>query len=169
MALIGSTFVGFTVLEKINRGGMADICLAVDRAGQRYALRLLLPEFSGNWGRIRQFNWGCEVLSRLNHPNIVHYYGQGKFKGWRYALLEYVDGPNLKEKILRSDPLLAANQLRLLAGMASALAHLHERGYIHLDFKPENILVSKSYDPKLVDFDIAVERPTRPKKGISSA
>lgn len=168
MALIGTTFAGFTVLEKVNRGGMADIYLAVDRAGQRFALRLLLPEFRYSWGRIRQFNWGCKVLQQLDHPNIVHIYDEGKFKGFRYALLEFVEGPNLKEKILRNDTLIAANVLKLLTGMASALAHLHEHGYIHLDFKPENIIVSRDYDPKLIDFDLAVPRPSRPKKGISA-
>ena len=48
--------------------------------------------------------------------------------------------------------------------MAAALAHVHERGFIHLDFKPENILVPKTYDPKLIDFDLAIPRPLKPKK-----
>jgi len=121
-------------------------------------------EYRFSWGRIRQFRWGCKVLSQLDHPNVVHYFGQGKFRGFRYAVLEYVDGPNLKEKILRGDPLLRANQLKLLTGMAAGLAHVHERGFVHLDFKPENVLVPKSYDPKIVDFDLAIVRPPRPKK-----
>jgi serine/threonine-protein kinase len=48
--------------------------------------------------------------------------------------------------------------------MASALAHVHERGFLHLDFKPENVLVTKAYDPKLIDFDLAIPRPTKPKR-----
>lgn len=162
--MIGTTFANFTILEKINRGGMADIYLASDRADQRYVLRVLLPVYRYNLARIRQFWWGCKVLSHLDHPNIVHYYGGGKFRGFRFAVLEYVDGPNLKEKILRNDPLLRANQLKLLVGMAAALAHVHERGYLHLDFKPENVLVSKTCEPKLIDFDLAIPRPSRPKR-----
>lgn len=169
MSLIGTTFAGFTVLEKINRGGMADIYLATDRDGQRFVLRLLLPEFRYSWGRIRQFNWGCKVHAQLDHPNIVKFFSEGKFSGFHYAIIEYVEGPNLKERIIRNDPLLAANQIKLLVGMASGLAHLHEHGFIHLDFKPENILVTKHYDPKLIDFDITVARPSRPKKGISAS
>lgn len=169
MPLIGTTFAGYTVLERINRGGMSDIFLATDRASQRFVLRMLLPEFRFDWSHIRRFNWGCKVLAKLDHPNIIHFYEQGKFKGFRYAVLEYVDGPNLKEKILRSDPLLTTHQIKLLAGMASALGHVHERGFIHLDFKPENIIVTHDYDTKLVDFDLAVERPSRPKKGITSS
>jgi serine/threonine protein kinase len=162
--MIGTTFANFSILEKINRGGMADIYLVADRNGQRFTLRVLLPEFRYSWRRIRQFRWGCQVASQLDHPNIVHCYGQGKFHGFRYAVLEYVDGPNLKEKILRGDPLLRANLLKLLTGMAEGLAHVHERGFLHLDFKPENVLIPKTYDPKIVDFDLAIARPVRPKK-----
>jgi serine/threonine protein kinase len=165
--MIGTTFASFSILEKINRGGMADIYLVADRQGQRFTLRVLLPEFRLRWGRIRQFRWGCKVLSQLDHPNVVHYFGEGKFRGFRYAVQEYVDGPNLKEKILRNDPLLRANQLKLLTGMAAGLAHVHERGFIHLDFKPENVLVPKGYDPKIIDFDLAIVRPTHPKKVAS--
>lgn len=163
--MIGTTFDSFNVLEKINRGGMADIYLVTDRSGQRLILRVLLPEYRFRWSRIRRFKWGCKVLQQLDHPNIAHYYGSGSFRGLRYALIEHVDGPNLKEAILRSDTNLRANQLKLLIGMASALAHVHERGFLHLDFKPENVLVSKvTYDPKLVDFDLAIPRPSKPKR-----
>ena len=163
--MIGTTFANFNVLEKINQGGMADVYLATDRQGERFILRVLLPEFRLHWGRIRQFNWGCKVMQQLDHPNIVHFYESGIFRGLRYAVIEFVDGPNLKEAILRSDPNLRAHQLNLLMGMASALAHVHDRGFLHLDFKPENILVPKTtYDPKLLDFDLAIPRPTKPKR-----
>ena len=162
--MIGTSFANFSVRERINHGGMADIYLAEDRAGQPFSLRVLLPEYRYRWGRIRQFRWGCKVLSQLDHPNIVHYLGEGKYGGQRYAILEYVDGPNLKEKILRNDPQLRERQIQILLGMAAALAHVHEHGFIHLDFKPENVLVTKACDPKLVDFDLAIVRPARPKR-----
>ena len=77
--MIGSTFANFTVLEKINRGGMADIYLVTDKLDQRLVLRVLLPEFRFSWGRKRQFKWGCKVMQQLDHPNIVHYYEKGTF------------------------------------------------------------------------------------------
>ena len=162
--MIGSTFANYTVLEKINNGGMATIYLVTDRQGQRLILRMLLPEHRFHWSRSRQFKWGCKVMEKLHHPNIVQYYGSGQFNGLRYAIIEYVEGPNLKEAILRNDPNLRANQLQMLTGMAAALAHVHERGFLHLDFKPENILVPKTYNPKLIDFDLAIPRPTKPKR-----
>jgi len=162
--MIGSTFANFTVLDKINQGGMASIYLAEDKQGQRVVLRMLTQDHRFNWARARQFKWGCYVTSKLDHPNIIRYYENGYFNGARYAVIEYIDGPNLKEAILRGDTNLRANQRKLLTGMASALAHVHERGFLHLDFKPENVLVTKAYDPKLIDFDIAIPRPTKPKK-----
>ena len=162
--MIGSTFANFTVLDKINQGGMASIYLVTDKQDQRLVLRMLTQDHRFNWARARQFKWGCYVMSKLDHPNIVHYYGSGYFRGARYAIIEYIDGPNLKEAILRGDPHLRANQRKMLTGMASALAHVHERGFLHLDFKPENILVPKTYDPKLIDFDIAIPRPMKPKR-----
>ena len=164
MSLVGTGFANFSIVDKINRGGLADIYLGIDQSGQQYALRLLLAEFRFDFRATRRFRWGGKVLSQLDHPNVIHIYGQGKFHGRRYEVLEYVDGPNLKEKILRNDPFLRANQLKLLTGMASGLAHVHDRGFLHLDFKPENVLVPRDYTPKLIDFDLAIERPRQPKR-----
>jgi serine/threonine-protein kinase len=164
MRLVGTTFANFTILEKINRGGMADIYLAADRSGQRFILRLLLAEHRFNWRRIRQFRWGFKVMRRMDHPNVIPCYHLGKFGGRLYEVLEYIDGVNLKEKILRNDPLLHSHQLKLLVGMASGLAHIHERGFLHLDFKPENVMISRQYDPVIIDLDLAVPRPTKPKR-----
>jgi serine/threonine protein kinase len=162
--MLGTTFANYTVHERINRGGMADIYLATDRNGEKFILRMLLPELRFNWQASRRFRWGCEVECQLDHPNVVHCYEWGKFRGRRYAVLEFIDGPNLKERILRADPILVEQRLKLLTGMAAGLAHVHERGFLHLDFKPENLLISKAGDPKLLDFDLAIERPSQPRR-----
>ncbi len=143
---------------------MADIYSVTDRSGRQFILRLLLAEFRLNWRATRRFHWGCKVESQLDHPNVVRCFEHGKFRGRRFAIIEYVDGPNLKERILRSDPLLVTNRLKLLTGMAAGLTHIHEHGFLHLDFKPENVLVTKTCDPKIIDFDLAIPRPTQPKR-----
>jgi eukaryotic-like serine/threonine-protein kinase len=125
---------------------------------------VLLPSLRFSWVSCRRFRWGCEVESQLTHPNVARCLEYGKFRGRRYAVLEYVEGPNLKECILRNDPILPENRLHLLVGMAAGLAYIHERGFMHLDFKPENVLVTKSADPKIIDFDLTVLRPSEPKR-----
>jgi serine/threonine-protein kinase len=162
--MIGSTFANYTVLERLAQGGMSEIYLAMDSSGQRYVLRILLPQFRFDWTQSRRFRSGCEVVNKFQHPNVVHCHGYGKFRGRRYCVLEYVDGANLKECILRNDPQLRANQMKLLIGLASGLAHVHERGFLHLDFKPENVLISRTCEPKIIDFDLAIPRPAIPKK-----
>ena len=162
--MLGTTFASYSVVERINRGGMADIYLAADRAGQKVVLRVLLPSLRFHWTSRRRFRWGCEVESQLNHPNIARCLESGKFRGNPFAVLEYIDGPNLKECILRSEPMLAQHRLHLLVGMAAGLAHIHERGFMHLDFKPENVLATHDADPKIIDFDLALLRPEEPKR-----
>jgi serine/threonine protein kinase len=174
LGYVGRTMVGtrlgaYILHERINSGGMADIYYATDDAGRAFAIRVLLPQYRFHFKRIRQFRWGCTVLTHFDHDNIVKIYDIGKIRGHRFAVMEFVDGPNLKELMLRGDEGIAQHQLQLLIGMASALAHVHERGFIHFDFKPENVLVPKTYAPKLVDFDLAVPRPSRPKKFSSLA
>jgi len=162
--MIGSTFAGLTILERINHGGMADIFLAADAQDRRVILRVLLPEVRTDSRRIRQFKWGCSVLTKLEHPNLIHLIEHGEQAGTLFAVMEFVDGSNLRERILRADPYLKANRMQMLVGMASGLAHIHDHGFLHLDFKPENVLVPHSYFPKLIDFDLAVERPEKPKR-----
>ncbi len=164
---LGTTFAGYTLLEKLAEGGMAIIYLARNIAGDHLVLRVLRPQLRFNWTSTHRFRRGCETLSHLDHPNIVHYFSHGIIQGQHYNLREYVDGANLKELIFRNDPLLAAQRLKLLLGMASGLSHIHERGYIHLDFKPENIMLSHEGTPKIIDFDLSIPRPTKPKRASS--
>lgn len=162
--MLGTTFANYTILERLNTGGMADLYSVMDRTGQRFVLRILLPEYRFDWTHSRRFRKGCDVQRQFDHPNIVRCFEADKFDGRRYAILEYVDGPNLKETILRSDPQLRTNKLQLLTGMAAGLAHVHERGFLHLDFKPENIVVTRAYEPKIIDFDLSMPRPEKPKR-----
>ncbi len=163
MVTVGTTFANYSVLERLNHGGMADVYLITDANGRRFALRVLLPELRFHWKERRRFHWGCSVNQRFEHPNVVQLFTEAKFRGLRYSILELVEGPNLKECILRADPQLRTHRLKLLTGMADGLAHIHDRGFLHLDFKPENVLTTWTYDPKIIDFDLAIPRPARPK------
>ncbi len=162
--MVGTTFATYSVIERLNHGGMSDVYLSTDTNNRRVALRVLLPELRFRWKARRRFRWGCAVNRQLDHPNVVQFFEEGKFRGLRYCVLELVEGPNLKECILRIDPQLRPNRLKLLTGMAAGLAHIHERGFLHLDFKPENVLTTRAYEPKIVDFDLAIPRPAKPKK-----
>ncbi len=161
----GGRFGRFTLQERINSGGMADIWLATDADHKVFALRLLHERLRSSFSARRRFVHGCEVLAKIHdHQFVIGYYEHGKIDGSLYLLMEYVEGANLKELYARQDPVLIENVAQLLIDMAAGLEHIHESGFMHLDFKPENVLVSRNASLRLVDFDIAQPIPAEPKK-----
>lgn len=158
-------FGRFYLQELVNSGGMADIWLATDARQRPYALRLMHPRSRFDFSARRRFVRGCEILSKIgDHPSIISYVEHGKIKGQLYLLMEYVEASNLKELYARHDPALLENVAQILIDMAEALQHMHENGFMHLDFKPENVLVTANGRIRLVDFDLALPVPEKPKK-----
>jgi serine/threonine-protein kinase len=158
-------FGRFYLQEKINSGGMADIWLATDSKNKPYALRLMHDRYRFNLFAKRRFLRGCEVLAKiLDSPYIIGYVEHGKVKGQPYLLMEYVEAENLKILYARSDRLLLENIAQILIDMATGLEHMHENGYMHLDFKPENVLVTRNGSVRLVDFDLAQPITDKPIK-----
>jgi serine/threonine protein kinase len=160
-----ASFGRFYLQELINSGGMADIWLATDSNGKAYALRRLHERLRFNFTARRHFVRGAEILSVIHdHPGIIGYVEHGKINGSLYLLMEYVEASNLKEVYARHDPVLLEHIAQILIDMAAALEHVHENGFMHLDFKPENVLVTQNASIRLVDFDLAQQIPEKPKK-----
>ncbi len=144
---------------------MADIWLATDADGKAYAVRRMHERYRFNFMARRRFVRGCEILARLStHPGIIGYFEHGKAGVNLYCLMEYVEAPNLKEIYARQDTVLVENVAQILIDMAEALEHMHECGYMHLDFKPENVLVTSNASVRLIDFDLARPIPEKPRK-----
>src|SRR5712671_1810808 len=155
----------FYLQELLNSGGMAEIWLVTDPRGKPYALRKLKKELRFDFLARRRFVHGCEVLSKLNESEfVVGYVEHGRADGTNYMLMDYVEAANLKELFARQDPVLTENVAQILLDMASGLLHVHESGFIHLDFKPENILVTRNGSVRLIDFDTAIPIPEKPVK-----
>ena len=158
-------FGRFYLQELINSGGMADIWVATDAKGEAFALRRLHRNLRFNFTARRRFVRGCEILSKIhNHDQVIGYVEHGKIEGSLYLLMEYVEGSNLKQLLGRGDPTLGENVAQIMIDMAVALEHVHESGFLHLDYKPENILVTRNASVRLVDFDLARPKPDKPIK-----
>jgi serine/threonine-protein kinase len=158
-------FGRFYLQELINTGGMAEIWLATDSKGKAYALRRLHERLRFNFLARRRFNRGAEILSRIHdHPNIIGYVEHGKAQGRLYLVMEYIEAANLKELYAQHDPVLLENVAQILLDMAAGLEHMHTNGYMHLDFKPENVLVTRNASVRLVDFDLAEPIPSTLRK-----
>lgn len=158
-------FGRFYLQELINSGGMADIWLATDQDHKPFALRKLHDDLKFNLLARRRFVRGCEILAHIHsHEHVIGYIEHAKINGSWYCLMEYVESSNLKQLLVRQDPVLMENVANILIDMAVALEHVHDSGFMHLDFKPENVLITRSGAVRLVDFDLAQEKPDKPKK-----
>ena len=158
-------FGDYALHELINSGGMADIWLATDARNQTCAIRCLHTNHRFDLTARKRFRHGCEVLARIpRHELIIGYRAHGKAEGSLFCALDYVEGANLKLLMAASDPVLHEHVGNILIDMVAALEHVHESGYMHLDFKPENIVVTHNGSLRLVDFDLALPRPPEPRK-----
>jgi serine/threonine protein kinase len=164
-ATVEPKFGKFYLRELLNSGGMSEIWLVSDGRGKPFALRKLKKELRFNLKARKRFWRGCEILEQLaDHEHIVGYIEHGRAEGTMYLLMDYVEAENLKELFARQDPILSENVAQILIDMATGLSHVHENGFMHLDFKPENVLVTRNANVRLIDFDMALPIPEAPKK-----
>ena len=165
MSRAGSKLGPYRLHELINSGGMSEIWLATDDAGTSYAVRLLLNSSPFAFTERKRFNTGCEVLQAVQgHDLMIGYVEHGKIGGELCLVMEYVEGSNLKLLLNEQNPVLAENLAQILIDMAVALEHLHDHGFMHLDFKPENVLLTRNGSLRLIDFDLAQPIPNPPRK-----
>ena len=154
--LLGDRFV---LEREIGSGGMARVFLGRDSVLDRpVAIKVLNPghDETDIGSRFRREG---RTAARLSHPNIVQVFdaGEGELDGKKvsYIVMEYVSGGDLKDLIDKQGSLQDEDLARLGAGAAAGLAHAHERGVIHRDVKPHNVLIDAYGEPKLTDFGIA--------------
>ncbi len=149
---------GFTTIRTLAPGGMTDVFLARNKEHDRVVLRRLSPEFARKRKWRKAFLRGATILERLDHPNIIQILDCAVDDGIPYMVLEYVESRTLRSLILAKDQLIADNLLSMMRQMAHALYYVHTMGYLHLDFKPDNLLVNDKARVTLIDFDLAIER-----------
>ena len=158
-------FGPYTLHELINRGGMSEIWYATNPDNQPVAIRRLHSVGAFDFTTKGRFVHGAKVLSQIDHHDlIVNYIEHGKIKGDLFMAMEYIEGSNLKLLAANGDPVVGENISELLINMALALEHVHDSGFIHMDFKPENVLVTRNGAMRLIDFDLAIRKPALPVK-----
>lgn len=161
---VGQEFAGYSITRRLASGGMTYLYVGVDAQQNRAVIRRLKPDYVRD-KRIRAtFLRGAEILGRLHHPNIVRLIKAGLYQDEPYMAIEYVEARNMRELILRKDPLLSQNILIIMRQMAAAINYVHLSGFWHLDIKPENFIVRNDGLVILIDFDLAMERKPKPVK-----
>lgn len=147
----------YRIKSRIGGGGMANVYLGHDIILKRdVAIKVLRPEFATDPEFIERFDREAQATTSLSHPNIVSIYDVGEEDNILYIVMEYIDGPTLKEYVLNNGPLPVEEAINIMEQLTSAIQHAHEMGLVHRDIKPQNVLIDQSGKIKVTDFGIAV-------------
>jgi eukaryotic-like serine/threonine-protein kinase len=151
----GPSIPGYEVIRELGRGGMGVVYLAWQTGLKRLvAVKMVL---AGEYSRPRdrdRFRAEAAAVARLEHPNLVKIHETGELEGYPYFSMEYVDGGRLADT-LKGTPLPPRRAAQLVETLARATEAAHERGVIHRDLTPANVLFTSAGEPKIVDFGLA--------------
>ena len=153
---MGLNYDDYEILDTIGVGTVGTIQRVRQKATDKFfALKLLSPAVSNDDLIVARFHREIMVLSKLKHPNIVAYYGEGQHDGQIFYLMEYIRGGTVKDLLSTSGGLGWLEVAECGRQLASALQHAHNHGIIHRDIKPGNIFLTLDGVSKLGDFGIA--------------
>ena len=151
----GAQFGSYQVEQLIGHGGMGDVYRARDTTLDRnVAIKVLPPAFVGDPIRRERFQREARVLAGLNHPNIGTIHGIEHIDGVHALILELIEGPTLADRIAHG-PIPLDEAIDIAKQIADALEAAHERGVIHHDIKPSNVITARDGMVKVVDFGLA--------------
>jgi eukaryotic-like serine/threonine-protein kinase len=148
----------YSLRDPLGSGGMAEVFLAYEEVLERdVALKILKEQYADDKGFVERFRREAQSAASLNHPNIVHIYDWGGTENGEasYIAMEYAPGGTLEDRILEDGALPPRMAAEVASQIAVALGFAHERGVIHRDIKPQNILLSALGDAKVTDFGLA--------------
>jgi len=162
----GSTFAGrYQVIEELGRGGMGKVYKVHDtKIGEKVALKLIKPGIASDKETIDRFTNEIRLARKIGHRNVCKMFDIGEAEGARFITMEYVPGEDLKSMIHMSGSLSLGMLLSVGKQVCDGLAEAHGLGVIHRDLKPQNIMIDKNGNAKIMDFGIA--RSIR-EKGIT--
>lgn len=154
---IGKKLEGrYEITELIGVGGMADVYKATDIVDNKeVAVKILKKEFAENEEFLRRFRNESKAIALLSHPNIVKVYDVNFSDRLQYIVMEYIDGITLKEYIDNEKVLTWKDSVHFIIQVLRALQHAHDRGIVHRDIKPQNIMLFTDGTIKVMDFGIA--------------
>jgi serine/threonine protein kinase/tetratricopeptide (TPR) repeat protein len=151
---------GYRMLRALGEGGMGSVFLADEEAlGRNVAIKLIKPPQDGSGmsaaeARTR-FQREARAMANVEHPNVVRVYAFGETNGQSFLVMEHVNGETLAQRIRRAGPLPVPEAVELIGQVVDGLEAASERGIVHRDVKPSNILLDKKGRPHVADFGLA--------------
>ena len=164
----GSTFAGrYQIIEELGKGGMGRVYKVFDtKIKEKVALKLIKPEVASDSETIERFSNELRLARKIRHKNVCGMFDIGESEGAHFITMEYVSGEDLKTMIRMSTGLTIGTVLSVGKQVCQGLAEAHNLGVVHRDLKPQNIIIDKGGNVKIMDFGIA--RSIR-EKGITGA
>ncbi|HEX7276201.1 MAG TPA: protein kinase, partial [Acidimicrobiales bacterium] len=146
----------YRIVSHIAKGGMAEVFLGHDQLLDRpVAIKVLVPDLAQDPTFVERFRREAQAAAGLNHHNVVSVYDFGQDDGAYFMVMEYVDGPTLRDIVRQEAPLPAAKAIEIGAEIAAGLAAAHQQRLWHRDVKPANVLMTQTGNVKVADFGIA--------------
>jgi serine/threonine protein kinase len=134
----------YKILERVGRGRMAGVYRAVHEVGQTVAIKILPPTRARDPEILARFQREARLALRLQHPNIVRAFHLGQAEGCHFLVMEYLEGESLEELLQQRKRLPPPVAARLMAQALAGLQHIHEKGLVHRDIKPGNLMLIRS-------------------------
>lgn len=158
--MIGTRLGNWVIDQELGRGGMGRVYRAHEekpdgQPGRKAAVKVLAAELAQDIGFLTRFQREIEILSRLDHPNIVHFFEAGQQENTYYYAMEHVAGPTFSDILEEQKRLPWKETLAVALQITAALRHAHNHGIIHRDLKPANLMRTEEGVVKLADFGIA--------------
>ena len=150
----------YEIIREVAKGGMSLVYEAArKRDNARVAIKIITPKFTQLAAQLDEaFKKGSEgeIALTLRHPNVIRTFDYGHKGHEYYIVMEFIDGPNLKQLIDQHSPRIAKHGLQIAIQIARGLAYIHKNGLVHRDFCPKNILLTEDGTPKIIDFGLAI-------------
>jgi serine/threonine protein kinase/tetratricopeptide (TPR) repeat protein len=162
----GSTFAGrYQIIEELGKGGMGKVYKVFDtKIKEKIALKLIKPEIASDKETIERFSNELRLSRKIGHRNVCRMFDMGEAEGAHFITMEYVSGEDLKTMIRMAAGLSIGAVLSIGKQVCDGLEEAHSLGVVHRDLKPQNIMIDKGGNAKIMDFGIA--RSIR-EKGIT--
>jgi len=146
----------YQMIKELGRGGMGVVYLAKDLNLQRQvALKVLPPEMNRSPDAVKNFIREAQNIAQLNNPYIVTLYDAGEYNQAYYLTMEYVEGENLRDLVVRYKKVPLSLGIEIFKQLALALDYAHSKRVIHRDIKPSNIMLTETQTIKVMDFGLA--------------
>jgi eukaryotic-like serine/threonine-protein kinase len=155
---VGSRLNGrYRIEDRIGSGGMSTVYRAFDETLERQvAIKIMHSDISSDDAALERFRREARTVAQLSHPHVVMVIDAGEDEGHPYIVFEHVRGETLKDRIRREGPLPVAEAVAYAIEVGRALQAAHERGLVHRDVKPQNVLLDEEGRAKVTDFGIAL-------------